>query len=778
MSESKAPNRKSHPWDSINPSVDWKKRQHTTVRKFLNALESISLTIESPVNIIIKDPRFNPFYHTGTITVTLLLIILFTGLYLTMFYQFGFGASYEAIANLESNFFNRWMRAIHRYASDAAIITSLLHGWRTLFQDRFRGARWMAWVSGVVITVILWAIGVTGYWMLWDQQAQAITQTFVAMIKNSTAGIAFLLKFLIGEDAGSGWIFMLFLFAIHLLLSIILGLGFWYFHIKRLKRPKILPPSFWTWSITGIILLFSLILPVDLQPGFSPEQLPQSFGFDPFYLLYLPAALNLSPGLFWWGAILIIGIITAIPWLLARKAIAPIQVDTARCTGCTLCEKDCPYTAITMQSIGSQNRKILIAKVNPDLCVACGICIGSCPVLALTLGEMPPEPLWQETIAQSAQSTVQPVKVVFTCERHAQHNQINKGNIQIVPLTCVGMLHPDLIKQTLEAGAAEVQVIGCPPEDCSNREGNLWLQQRINRERQPKLNQTVKDVLIRTDWVAPNSFMKAIKARTHPATATAYNLSLSKNNWRTFIPAIILVSIFIVLQILLSDTHLTLPQNSEAVIELSLVHQSGYPLVDVDNILEPDLGLTLPTRLVIEVDGEVVLDKMYQLQENDDANIVKAFELVSLPMGEHHLKLSLFDRPSQIDPQVLFEKTLVLQTGQVLAFNFRDKHLFGDPAAGEKLYYETSLGVNAGCRICHSLQSEVVLVGPSFAGVATRAAERIPGVSAEEYLRQSIHEPNAYVVEGFSNVQTMNFGNQLNEAQINDLIAFLMTMEE
>ncbi|MEN8171983.1 MAG: hydrogenase iron-sulfur subunit [Chloroflexota bacterium] len=778
MSETKDPSKKSHLWDAVNPSVDWDKRQNTVVRKFLNVLEKITLALESPVNVFVRDSRFNPLYHTGTISVTLLMIVLFTGLYLTMFYQFGFDASYQAIANLESNYFNRWMRAVHRYASDAAMITTLLHGWRTLFQDRFRGARWLAWVSGVVITVMLWAIGVTGYWMLWDQQAQVITQSFVVMIKNSTAGISFLLNFLVGEDAGTGWIFMLILFVIHLLLSLILGLGFWYFHVKRLNRPKILPPSFWTWSITGIILLFSLIIPVELQPQYSPEQLPQNISIDPFYLLYLPAALKLSPAVFWWSIAAIIGIITAIPWLLARKSIAPIQVNTGRCTGCTLCEQDCPYTAIKMQSIGGQKHQKLIAEINPDLCVACGICIGSCPVFALALGEMPPEPLWQETISRASQSIKHPQKVVFTCERHAQHNQNGNEDIQIVPLTCVGMLHPNLIEQTLEAGAAEVQVIGCPPEDCSNREGNLWLQQRIDRQRKPKLNQKLTNAPISTDWVAPNNFTRAINASSRQAGATAYHPPISKKKWRTFLPAIILVGLITALQIWVSEQQISIAQNSQAGIELSLVHHSGYPLVNIENNLEPEPGLTLPTTLVIEVDGEIIFAKEYPLLEKNQTKIVEVFEQVPIPNGKHHLKLSLYDRPNQIEPQVLFEKTLNLESGQVLAFNFRDEQIFGDPDAGEKLFYETSLGVNAGCRICHSLQPDVVLVGPSFAGVATRAAERIPGMSAEAYLHQSIHEPDAYVVDGFTNVQTMNFGDQLNEDQIKDLIAFLMTLEE
>ena len=53
------------------------------------------------------------------------------------------------------------------------------------------------------------------------------------------------------------------------------------------------------------------------------------------------------------------------------------------------------------------------------MCVSCGICIGSCPPLALTLGDRPPEPLWQETVAKASQHDTHPVRVVFACERHA-----------------------------------------------------------------------------------------------------------------------------------------------------------------------------------------------------------------------------------------------------------------------------------------------------------------------------------------------------------------------
>jgi nitric oxide reductase subunit C len=113
-----------------------------------------------------------------------------------------------------------------------------------------------------------------------------------------------------------------------------------------------------------------------------------------------------------------------------------------------------------------------------------------------------------------------------------------------------------------------------------------------------------------------------------------------------------------------------------------------------------------------------------------------------------------------------------------LNLSFVDSSIGKDPIAGEKLYYETSLGANASCRICHSLEPGEDLVGPSFAGIATRAAGRVPGLSAEEYLRQSILDPDAFIVEGYpGGLMVPDLEDTLTDAQVDDLVAFLMTFE-
>lgn len=104
----------------------------------------------------------------------------------------------------------------------------------------------------------------------------------------------------------------------------------------------------------------------------------------------------------------------------------------------------------------------------------------------------------------------------------------------------------------------------------------------------------------------------------------------------------------------------------------------------------------------------------------------------------------------------------------------------GDAANGETLFNQVSIGsANApGCITCHSVEAGVVLVGPSLAGVAVRAETAVSGMTAEEFLRQSIVEPNAHVTEGFTEgIMYQNFGTDLPAKSIDDLTAYLMTLE-
>ncbi len=103
----------------------------------------------------------------------------------------------------------------------------------------------------------------------------------------------------------------------------------------------------------------------------------------------------------------------------------------------------------------------------------------------------------------------------------------------------------------------------------------------------------------------------------------------------------------------------------------------------------------------------------------------------------------------------------------------------GNAANGETLFTQPVIGANnaPGCITCHSLEPDVVIVGPSQAGLATRAETRVPGQTAEEYIRNSIVNPNDYIVEGFAEgVMYQNYGTDLTPEQIDDLVAYTLTL--
>ena len=104
----------------------------------------------------------------------------------------------------------------------------------------------------------------------------------------------------------------------------------------------------------------------------------------------------------------------------------------------------------------------------------------------------------------------------------------------------------------------------------------------------------------------------------------------------------------------------------------------------------------------------------------------------------------------------------------------------GNAENGERLFNESIIGAASapGCITCHSLEPGVVIVGPSQSDVGARAETAVAGMSAEEYLRQSIEEPNAHIAEGFTEgVMYQTYGEELTNTQINDLVAFMLTLK-
>ena len=79
------------------------------------------------------------------------------------------------------------------------------------------------------------------------------------------------------------------------------------------------------------------------------------------------------------------------------------------------------------------------------------------------------------------------------------------------------------------------------------------------------------------------------------------------------------------------------------------------------------------------------------------------------------------------------------------------------------------------CAACHSTGDDKI-VGPGLAGVGDRAANRLDGLDADEYLEQSLREPDAFIVDEFT-AGLMPSWEKLGDDSIDALITYLKTLK-
>lgn len=104
--------------------------------------------------------------------------------------------------------------------------------------------------------------------------------------------------------------------------------------------------------------------------------------------------------------------------------------------------------------------------------------------------------------------------------------------------------------------------------------------------------------------------------------------------------------------------------------------------------------------------------------------------------------------------------------------------LAGNVENGQVLFNEVRGEVNFACATCHYPNQEAQLIGPGLLNVSVRAETRVEGVSAADYLHQSIVEPGAYVVEGYPDgLMPQIYAQIFTEEQIQDIIAYLYTLK-
>ncbi len=95
----------------------------------------------------------------------------------------------------------------------------------------------------------------------------------------------------------------------------------------------------------------------------------------------------------------------------------------------------------------------------------------------------------------------------------------------------------------------------------------------------------------------------------------------------------------------------------------------------------------------------------------------------------------------------------------------------GNLAAGRQVF------LGAGCTGCHAVQGvpgATGSVGPNLTRIGAVAETRVAGKTAEQYIKESLDNPGAFVVTGFPNAMPPGLASGAN---LDNLVAFLLTLK-
>jgi ferredoxin/coenzyme F420-reducing hydrogenase delta subunit len=435
--------------------------------------------------------RYNPLYHSGAITIVMLGVLIATGLYLLLFYRIG--APYASVARLDGQVWaGRWIRGLHRFASDAAVVAALVHAFRMYAQRRTWGARALAWVSGVILLAVILVSGWTGYVLVWDTHAQALAMEGARFLDALPIFSEPIGRSFVGDAELPSAFFFLNLFA-HIALPIGVGALVWV-HVARVARPVLLPERPVLWGTLGALTLLAIVWPIRIAPAADLLRMPARVPLDWFYGFWLPITLHLPAWSVWVLAIVLFGLGSAIPWLTrpkVRALPAPATVNERTCTGCEQCVHDCPYEAIAMVP-RSDGREGMVARVHTALCTSCGICIGSCPPMAISaLGVTGRDQVAEVRAFLAGEQPGERDVVIVGCSWSAARAEAERCGARFLSVPCVGAMHSSTVELLLRGGAGGVLVVGCPEHDGRTREGVTWTQERLFEGRTAELKERV-----------------------------------------------------------------------------------------------------------------------------------------------------------------------------------------------------------------------------------------------------------------------------------------------
>ena len=132
-------------------------------------------------------PRnFNYFWNFGALAMINLLIMIATGIFLSMHYTANTALAFDSVERIMRDVNYGWLlRYVHANGASMFFIVVYIHIWRGLYYGSYKKPRELLWMLGVTIFLLMMATAFMGYVLPWGQMsfwgATVITNLFSAI---------------------------------------------------------------------------------------------------------------------------------------------------------------------------------------------------------------------------------------------------------------------------------------------------------------------------------------------------------------------------------------------------------------------------------------------------------------------------------------------------------------------------------------------------------------------------------------------------------------------
>lgn len=181
-------------------------------------------------------PRVSWGHTLGAATLVSVGVLVITGILLTAYYVSSPSDAHQSVQYITNVVPLGWLvRGLHHWAASALVVLAIAHLIRVILHGAYKFPREFTWFTGIALLLLVFAFGLTGSLLPWDQRAYWATQVRIEIFATVPFIGDWLARFLQGGEDLSGLTLSRF-YAAHVWLLPVLLFGLIVAHLRLVSR--------------------------------------------------------------------------------------------------------------------------------------------------------------------------------------------------------------------------------------------------------------------------------------------------------------------------------------------------------------------------------------------------------------------------------------------------------------------------------------------------------------------------------------------------------------